>query len=64
VTRLPWLDDPDCARHRHARPERELPAWGRAVEHLQAAGLPAAVPELAAAWLARRGIRADWTVAA
>jgi hypothetical protein len=48
----------------HANPAGELAAWGAAVEHLHAAGLPAAVPELAAAWLRRRGVRADWTVAA
>lgn len=64
LTRLPWLDDPDCARRRRARPGRELAAWGDAVEHLHAAGLPAAVPEFAAAWLRRRGIRADWETAA
>jgi hypothetical protein len=44
-----------------ANPARELEAWAAAVEHLHDAGLPAAVPEFAAAWLRRRrGIRADW----
>jgi hypothetical protein len=41
----------------------ELAAWGAAVTHLHRAGLPAAVPEFAARWLARRGVRgvrADW----
>jgi len=42
----------------------ELAAWGAAVVHLHAAGLPAACPPFPAAWLARRGIRADWTAAA
>ena len=42
-------------------PERQLAAWASAVEHLHALGLPAPVPEFAAAWLARQGIRADWT---
>ncbi len=44
-------------------PERHLEAWAATVEHLHAAGLPAAVPPFVAAWLARRGIRADWTAA-
>jgi hypothetical protein len=42
---------------------RELEAWAAAVEHLHALDLPAAVPEFPARWLARRGVRADWTVA-
>jgi uncharacterized protein (DUF849 family) len=42
----------------------ELAAWGAAVVHLHALGLPAAVPEFPAAWLRRRGVRADWTAAA
>ena len=44
-------------------PERELAAWAATVEHLHARGLPAPVPEFAAAWLRRRGIRPDWTIA-
>jgi hypothetical protein len=47
-----------------ATARRDLLAWGAAVAHLHALGLPAAVPEFPAAWLARRGVRADWTVAA
>ena len=43
---------------------RSLQAWGAAVAHLHAAGLPAAVPPFPAAWLARYGVRADWTAAA
>ncbi len=43
---------------------RELLAWRETVLHLHSLGLPAAVPEFAAAWLRREGIRADWTVAA
>ena len=43
---------------------RELDAWGSAVLHLHALGLPAAVPPFPARWLARRGIHADWTAAA
>jgi hypothetical protein len=42
----------------------ELAAWGAAVLHLHSLGLPAAVPAFPAAWLARRGIRADWVTAA
>jgi hypothetical protein len=42
----------------------DLAAWGAAVEHLHAVGLPAAVPAFAAAWLRRRGIRPDWMAAA
>jgi hypothetical protein len=42
----------------------ELAAWGAAVVHLHAAGLPAAVPAFPAAWLRRRGVRADWVTAA
>lgn len=45
-------------------PAADLDAWEAAVEHLHAAGLPAAVPEFPAAWLARRGIYADWVAAA
>jgi len=45
-------------------PAGELEAWAAAALHLHALGLPAAVPEFPAAWLARRGVRADWTVAA
>ena len=45
-------------------PAADLDAWQAAVIHLHAAGLPAAVPEFPAAWLRRRGICADWTVAA
>ena len=44
-------------------PERQLEAWAAAVEHLHSRGLPAAVPEFPAAWLRRRGIRPDWTIA-
>jgi hypothetical protein len=40
---------------------RELAGWLLAVEHLHERGLPAAVPEFAATWLRRQGIRADWT---
>jgi hypothetical protein len=43
---------------------RELAAWAAAAEHLHDLGLPAAVPEFPAAWLARRGVRADWAVTA
>lgn len=42
----------------------DLRAWGAAVEHLHAAGLAAAVPPFPAAWLRRRGVRADWVSAA
>jgi hypothetical protein len=42
-------------------PDLELEAWASAVDHLHALGLPAAVPEFAAAWLRRRGIHPDWT---
>lgn len=63
VTRPPWLDDADCARYRRPYSERQLLAWQRAVEHLHAAGLPAAVPELAAASLRRSGERPDWMAA-
>jgi hypothetical protein len=42
----------------------ELRSWGNAVIHLHSLGLPAAVPEFPAAWLRRRGIRADWVTAA
>lgn len=45
-------------------PARELAAWAAAVRHLHALGLPAAAPEFAVAWLARRGIRADWATPA
>jgi hypothetical protein len=44
-------------------PERQLAAWAAAVEHLHALCLPAAVPEFAAAWLRRRGVLPDWTIA-
>ncbi len=49
---------------RSANPSRELAAWKLAVEHLHAAGLPAAVPQFPAAWLRRRGVRPDWETAA
>jgi len=42
----------------------ELRSWGSAVIHLHSLGLPAAAPEFPAAWLRRRGIRADWVTAA
>jgi hypothetical protein len=42
----------------------ELAVWGAAVAHLHACGLPAAVPEFAAVWLGRRGVRLDWRCAA
>jgi hypothetical protein len=45
-------------------PHRELTAWGEAVIHLHGLGLPAAVPELPAVWLRRRGVYADWMTAA
>lgn len=45
-------------------PAAELRAWRRTVEHLHALGLPAPVPEFAAAWLRRQGIRPDWETAA
>ncbi len=50
----------------HGSPDAagELAAWAAAVAHLHARGLPAAVPEFPAAWLARRGVRADWVSAA
>ena len=41
----------------------ELAAWGAAVQHLHAAGLPAAVPAFPAAWLRRHGVAADWVAA-
>ncbi len=47
-----------------ASPAASLQAWGAAVANLHSAGLPAAVPPFPAAWLARRGIRADWVSAA
>jgi hypothetical protein len=43
---------------------RELDAWAAAVVHLHRAGLPAAVPPFAAAWLRRRGVAAHWVSAA
>jgi hypothetical protein len=46
------------------KPERELQAWESAVEHLHDHGLPAAVPEFAAALLRKRGVHADWETAA
>jgi len=52
---------------RIARPadvSAELRSWGSVVTHLHSFGLPAAVPEFPAAWLRRRGIRADWVSAA
>ena len=50
---------------RQARRARaELEGWAAAVAHLHSLGLPAAVPEFAAAWLARQGVRADWVVTA
>jgi hypothetical protein len=55
---------PREAEHRRSAPERDLLAWKAAVEHLHAAGLPAAVPEFPAAWLRRCGIRPDWEAAA
>jgi hypothetical protein len=42
-------------------PARELSAWHKAIEHLGAAGLPAAVPELAARQLRRHGALAAWS---
>ena len=42
---------------------RELAAWQKAVEHLRGAGLAAAVPELAARQLRRRGVTASWSYA-
>jgi hypothetical protein len=51
---------PGCS----ANPSRELLAWKAAVEHLHESGLPAAVPPFVAAWLGRRGVRADWRSAA
>lgn len=49
---------------RRPDPAADLDAWAAAVEHLHALGLPAAVPELAARQLRRRGIYADWSTAA
>lgn len=66
MTKLPYIDDPDCVRRRphperSADAARELEAWATTVEHLHGLGLPAAVPPFAAAWLRRhRSIRADW----
>lgn len=64
-------DRPHAHGTRHVRmispipdASRELPAWQAAVEHLHSLGLPAAVPEVTAAHLRRRGVTADWTVAA
>jgi hypothetical protein len=54
-------DDGDDVR---TRVTGELAAWGAAVQHLHAAGLPAAVPAFPAAWLRRRGVRPDWVAAA
>lgn len=66
--KLPRPPDPE---HLSAGPVRQrsmaagqLEGWLAAVEHLHAHGLPAAVPEFAAAWLRRRGIRPDWETAA
>jgi hypothetical protein len=64
MTKLPWLDDPDCTMRRIPSPSRDLLAWQSTVEHLHAAGLPAPAPEFAAAWLRRRGVRPDWETAA
>ena len=49
---------------RTANAAAELRSWGSVVTHLHSFGLPAAVPEFPAAWLRRRGIRADWVSAA
>jgi hypothetical protein len=43
---------------------RDLAVWGAAVAHPHACGLPAAVPEFAAVWPGRRGVRLDWRCAA
>ena len=48
----------------NATASRQLEGWLAAVVHLHEAGLPAAVPELAAAWCRRRGVRPDWETAA
>lgn len=53
---------PACILARTPDAAGDLRAWLAAVEHLHAAGLPAAVPPFPAAWLRRRGVRADWTV--
>jgi hypothetical protein len=55
---------PDLPQARQPDPGSDLDAWAAAVIHLHAQGLPAAVPEFPAAWLRRRGIYADWQVAA
>jgi hypothetical protein len=52
-----------CLTDNGPDPERQLAAWASAVTHLHALGLPAPAPEFAAAWLRRRGIRPDWTIA-
>lgn len=49
---------------RQTDPACELDAWELAVLHLHACGLPAAVPELVARQLRRRGVVVDWTTAA
>jgi hypothetical protein len=59
---LPTLTTARVARTTGAA--AELRSWGSAVIHLHSLGLPAAVPEFPAAWLRRRGIRADWVTAA
>ena len=51
-------------RVRPLDPARELDAWELTVLHLHACGLPAAVPQLVARQLRRRGVVADWTTAA
>ena len=66
----PVTDSPPPSRSsastiaRGADAAAELEAWGAAVIHLHRAGLPAAVPPFAAAWLRRRGVAADWVSAA
>jgi len=62
VLRGPWGAGDDDAQRQD--PAAGLDAWAAAVEHLHARVLPAAVPELPAQQLRRRGIYADWSVAA
>jgi hypothetical protein len=57
-------DEVSIRLHGTAGAAGELAAWGAAVAHLHQAGLPAAVPPFPAAWLARRGVKADWVAAA
>ena len=65
IARTPIAEGPRLAASRRTGdPARELAAWRMAVEHPHSLGLPAAVPELAARHLRRRGIIADWTTAA